>query len=81
MKEDKNQKNLMFDIKDVSIFRLYFHLSEPLDYFLMIMGFIGSLTTGVSNPMMAYLTGSTISEVSSGTQGNIETIKMVMEKH
>ena len=71
MKEDKNQKNLMFDIKDVSIFRLYFHLSEPLDYFLMIMGFIVSLATGVS----------TTSEISSGTQGNIETIKMVMENY
>ena len=55
----KAKKNLMFDIKDVSIFRLYFHLSGPFEYFLMIMGFIGSLATGASNPVMAYLTGST----------------------
>ena len=47
----------------------------------MIKGFIGSLITEVSNPMMAYLTGSTTSEVSSGTKGNTETIKMVMGKY
>ena len=37
------KKNLLFDLKDVSVFRLYFHLSEPFEYFLMLMGFIGSL--------------------------------------
>ena len=70
----KAKKSLMFDIKDVSVFRLYFHLSESFEYFLMIMGFIGSLATGASNPIMAYLTGSTTSEASSGTQGNIEAM-------
>ena len=70
----KAKKHLMFDITNVSVFKLYFHLSEPFEYFLMIMGFIGSLATGASNPLMAYLTGSTTSEASSGTQGNIESM-------
>ena len=70
----KAKKNLMFDIKNVSVFRLYFHLSGPLEYFLMIMGFIGSIATGASNPIMAYLTGSTTSEASSGTQTNIDSM-------
>ena len=70
----KAKKNLMFDIKDVSVFRLYFHLSEPLEYLLMILGFIGSVAAGAANPLMAYLTGSTTSEASSGTQGNIDSM-------
>ena len=70
----KAKKNLMFDIKDVSVFRLYFHLSEPLEYLLMILGFIGSVAAGAANPVMAYLTGSTTSEASSGTQGNIDSM-------
>ena len=76
----KAKKNLMFDIKDVSIFRLYFHLSGPFEYFLMIMGFIGSLATGASNPVMAYLTGSTTSEASSGTERNIENMNDEQKK-
>ena len=70
----KAKKNLMFDIKDVSVFRLYFHLSEPLEYLLMILGFIGSVAAGAANPVMAYLTGSTTNEASSGTQGNIDSM-------
>ena len=70
----KAKKNLMFDIKDVSVFLLYFHLSEPLEYLLMILGFIGSVAAGAANPVMAYLTGSTTNEASSGTQGNIDSM-------
>ena len=68
----KAEKNLIFDITEVSVFRLYFHLSGGVEYFLMLIGFIGSLATGASNPIMAYLTGSTTTEASSGSEGNIE---------
>ena len=66
------KKNLMFDIKDVSVFRLYFHLSENFEYFLMIMGFIGSIGAGASNPIMAYLTGSTTSDAGESASNNVE---------
>ena len=70
----KAKKNLMFDIKSVSVFRLYFHLSGCFEYFLMLMGVIGSLAAGAANPIMAYLTGSTTSEASSGTEKNIDSM-------
>ena len=70
----KAKKNLMFNVTNVSVFRLYFHLSGPFEYFLMAMGLIGSIATGASNPIMAYLTGSTTNEASSGTKGNIESM-------
>ena len=66
------KKNLIFDLKDVSVFRLYFHLSENFEIFLMIIGFIGSIATGASNPLMAYLTGSTTSDASESSEDNLE---------
>ena len=49
-------------------------MSNGFEFFSMIMGFIGSLATGASNPIMAYLTGSTTTEASSNTQENIESM-------
>ena len=69
---DKAKKNLIFDIHDVSVFRLYFHLSYCTEYILMIVGFIGSVASGGANPIMAYLTGSTISDASSSSQDSLE---------
>ena len=71
---NRAKKSLMFDLKDVSVFRLYFHLSEAFDIFLMIMGFLGSVATGASSPMMAYLTGSTTSDASSSASNKIENL-------
>ena len=68
------KKNLIFDLKDVSVFRLYFHLSENFEIFLMIMGFIGSVATGASNPLMAYLTGSTTSDASESSEDRLNTM-------
>ena len=76
----KAEKSLIFDITEVSVFRLYFHLSGGVEYFLMIIGFIGSLAIEASNPIMAYLTGSTTTEASSGTQGNIESMNKEQKK-
>ena len=76
----KAKKNLMFNVTNVSVFRLYFHLSGPFEYFLMAMGLIGSIATGASNPIMGYLTGSTTNEASSGTKGNIESMTESQKK-
>ena len=68
------KKNLIFDLKDVSVFRLYFHLSNHFEYFLMIMGFIGSVASGASNPLMAYLTGSTTSDASESAEDRLNSM-------
>ena len=68
------KKNLIFDLKDVSVFRLYFHLSTHFEIFLMIMGFIGSIASGASNPLMAYLTGSTTSDASESAEDRLNSM-------
>ena len=69
---NRAKKSLMFNLKSVSVFRLYFHLSEAFEIFLMIMGFIGSVAAGAANPIMAYLTGSTTSDASSSASNRLE---------
>ena len=76
----KAKKILIFDKTKVSVFRLYFHLSNKFDFFLMILGLVGSIFTGASNPIMAYLTGSTTSEASLGTEGNINSMNETQKK-
>ena len=74
------KKNLLFDIKDVNVFRLYFHLSEKFECFLMIVGFFGSIFTGASNPIMAYLTGSTTSDASDSATNKLEEMNEEQKK-
>ena len=76
----KAKKILIFDKTKVSVFRLYFHLSNKFDFFLMILGLVGSIFTGASNPIMAYLTGTTTSEASLGTEGNINSMNETQKK-
>ena len=66
------KKNLMFGEKDIGVFRLYFHLSYKTEIILMIFAFIGSLGSGVTMPLMSYLTGNTVSKFSKSSAANME---------
>lgn len=57
------RKNLLFDLKDISIWRLMCHLSESLDILCMILATIGSLAGGISMPIIAYLSGDMFSTI------------------
>ena len=57
------RKNLLFDLKDISIWRLMCHLSEGLDILCMILATIGSLAGGISMPIIAYLSGDMFSTI------------------
>ena len=78
---NKAKKSLMFNLKDVSVFRLYFHLSECFEIFLMIMGFIGSVAAGAANPIMAYLTGSTTNDASSSASNRLDDLDEEAKRH
>ncbi len=61
--EEELKKNLMFDEKDVSLFHIYNHLAEPIDYFYMVLAIIGSIGAGIALPIMSYLSTDLFSEV------------------
>ena len=61
--EAELKNKLMFEEKDISIFFLYRHLAEPLDYPYMLLGIIGSIGTGVSFAVMAYISTDLFADV------------------
>ena len=61
--EDELKKNLMFDEKDVSLFHIYCHLAESIDYFYMVLATIGSIGAGCTFPIMSYLSTDLFSDV------------------
>jgi len=50
-------------VKIISIFRIFFHLNRPIDYFLMFLGIIGNIGSGISLPIQIYLSSELISDI------------------
>ncbi len=53
--EEELKKNLMFEEKDISLFHIYNHLAESIDYFYMVLAIIGSIGAGLAMPIMLSL--------------------------
>ena len=83
---DKMMKEkLMFEQQSISLFRIYGHLCEPIDWVFVVFAIIGSIGAGVSMPIMSYLTSDVYSDVgntseSRDTTANIEAMKSVVKK-
>ena len=65
--EDKKEKgesgqNLVFGIKKISPFRLYYHISGKFEIFLMIVATIFTIGAGVSDPVLQYLLGDMLDD-------------------
>ena len=63
--EIKQKSNLLFEEKQVSAFKLYCHLSNTYEIFLMIIGTIAALGAGIAAPIMCYLFGDMANDFSS----------------
>ena len=68
--EEALKKKLMFKEKDISLVKLLFHLCQGHDYFIMVIGLIGALGSGVAMPMIAYLSGDMFSQVGGDAEQN-----------
>ncbi len=66
----KIENTLMFEQKNISVPKLYCHLSKQTEKILLIFGIIGSLGSGVSGPLMTQLFGGTIDNASSSQDIN-----------
>ena len=56
--------NLLFEQKQVSVFKLYLHLSEAYEILLMILGTISALGAGVAAPLMCQFFGDMANDFS-----------------
>ena len=70
------KKNLMFDEKKISLFQIYKHLAEPIDYLFLVLAIIGSVGAGLAMPIMAYISTDLFSDVGNTSEftGDIETL-------
>ena len=57
-KNPPKKNSLLYDQKDISPMKLYCHLSGKLEILFMILGFIGSICSGASGPIISLLNGS-----------------------
>ena len=76
---------LMFEQQKVSLFRIYAHLCEPIDYLFLFLAIVGSIGAGISMPIMSYLSSDVYSDVgntseSRDTQANVELMKSIVKK-
>ena len=75
---EKIDTSLMFDKKHISIFKLFFHISGPLEIFLSIIALIMTICAGCSNAAMNWLFGDTSNNFSLAAQ--IDVIKEIFGK-
>ena len=82
--DNELKKNLMFEEKSVTIFHLYGHLSQPIDYLYMFLGTVGSIGAGISMPIMAFLSSDLFSDIGntseSVTSQQIEDMRDIVRK-
>ena len=57
------KKNLLFEEKSISLYRLYTHLCYPIDYLYIILGTIGSIGSGITMPLLAYMMSDLFSDI------------------
>ena len=74
------KSNLLFNEKKISIFRLYGHLNRPIDYFYMCLALIGSIGSGVSMPMQAYISSDLFSDVGNTSENRSPDLILMMMK-
>ena len=82
--DNELKKNLLFEEKSISVFHLYTHLSQPIDYFYMILGTIGCIGSGISMPIMAYLSSEVFSDIGNTSENisldDIQKMKEIVKK-
>ena len=69
--EKESDQKLMFEKQSVSIFRIYRHLFEGIDWIFLIFGIIGSIGAGISMPIMSYTMGDAFSDVGNTSEERI----------
>ena len=64
------KRKLMFGVKKISPFRLYYHISGKFEIFLMIMGVIFTIGAGCSGALISLLLGDTINDFTDTSEIN-----------
>ena len=60
--KEKAKGNLIFQPKNISVFKLIFHISSYIEIILMLIGCVGYIGAGLADPIMGLLLGDTINK-------------------
>ena len=76
---------LMFEQQSISLFRIYGHLCEPIDWLFLALAIIGSIGSGISMPIMSYLSADVYSDVGNTSESrdslsDIDAMKAIVKK-
>ena len=63
--------------KNISMFRLYCHLSNTTEVLLMTIGAIGGIASGVAGPLMSFLFGDSLGDFQNG-EVNIDSMEDIV---
>lgn len=66
-----NKKINHIQQKNISMFRLYCHLSNTTEVLLMTIGAIGGIASGVAGPLMSFLFGDSLGDFSDFQNGEV----------
>ena len=81
--DNELKKNLLFEEKSISLYRLYTHLCYPIDYLYIVLGTIGSIGSGITMPLLAYMMSDLFSDIGntseSVTEDDIQQMQSVVK--
>ena len=71
----------MFKKQSDSIFRIYSHLFEPIDWLFVTLAILGSIGAGIAMPIMSYFTSDVYSDVGNTSEytGSAEELAQMNE--
>ena len=77
----EKDENLMFKKQSVSLFRMYCHLFESIDWLFFVLGIIGAIGAGISMPIMSYTMSDAFSDVGNTSErtGTLEEYELMLE--
>ena len=61
--EIKMRENVMFQPQTISLFKIYYHLFEPIDYLFLFLAIIGSIGAGISAPLLFIISSDVYNNV------------------
>ena len=70
--EYENQERLMHEVQSISLFQIYFHFFEPIDYLFLVLAIIGSITSGIVTPIIFCLSSENFNNI--GNTSEISSI-------
>ena len=65
----------MFEPQTISLFKIFSHFFEPIDYFFLLFAIIGSLASSIAFPSIIYISVNNFSNIGNTQEmRNINTL-------